>query len=269
MVAKWIPPFERARFMSFVYLANCLGVVVSLPLCGFLVEYVGWPSVFYVTGAIALVWGITWMVLMYETPSEHPRISKEELNHILEGISGEKQEDKPKKAPWLAMFKSVPLWAITIAHCGNMYGFNLLVTQLPSYLNNVMGLPLDKNTLLATLPFITRFVGSNGWSWIGDTLISRGVVSIRVSRIIFSAINSLGVGTALAIAGFQGCNAASVVGLLCIGTAMGGASTSGYMVNTHDIAPNLGGTLFGFINTFAFATAMLAPISVGLLTPDD
>lgn len=49
-----------------------------MPLCGYLCEYVGWESVFYVTGALGLAWSLAWSLLVYNGPEQHPRISAEE-----------------------------------------------------------------------------------------------------------------------------------------------------------------------------------------------
>lgn len=42
----------------------------------------GWPSVFYVFGALSLVWGIFWFLLVRDRPEEHPRVSTDELTYI-------------------------------------------------------------------------------------------------------------------------------------------------------------------------------------------
>ena len=42
------------------------------------------------------------------------------------------------------MLLSVPLWAITIAHSGVMFGLHLMITQLPIFLSSIMGLSIKQ-----------------------------------------------------------------------------------------------------------------------------
>lgn len=49
MTAVWIPPVDRSKFMANM-MASSLGAAVTMPLCGYLIEYIDWQSVFYVTG---------------------------------------------------------------------------------------------------------------------------------------------------------------------------------------------------------------------------
>ena len=53
-----------------------------MPASGYLCDYVGWESVFYVFGAIGIVWFIFWCFLVFDGPDVHPRISEEEKAFI-------------------------------------------------------------------------------------------------------------------------------------------------------------------------------------------
>ncbi|KAH0820738.1 hypothetical protein GEV33_002053 [Tenebrio molitor] len=53
MAIKWVSPTDMSKFLSHMT-ASSLGVAVTLPMCGYLIDYWGWPSVFYVTGLMGL-----------------------------------------------------------------------------------------------------------------------------------------------------------------------------------------------------------------------
>lgn len=54
-----------------------------MPLSGLLsVSSGGWPSIFYVFGAIGTVWCIAFLIFNYEDPNSDPRISPEEKSYI-------------------------------------------------------------------------------------------------------------------------------------------------------------------------------------------
>ena len=57
-------------------LGQQLGTILALSLSGVIADTIGWESIFYVFGAIALVWFGLWMMLIHDTPAKHPRISE-------------------------------------------------------------------------------------------------------------------------------------------------------------------------------------------------
>jgi len=68
------------------FAASSLGAALTMPMCGFLIAHLGWESVFYVTGVISIAWSLLWFVLVFDSPSEHPRIADEERRFIENAI---------------------------------------------------------------------------------------------------------------------------------------------------------------------------------------
>jgi hypothetical protein len=52
----------------------------------------GWPSIFYVFGAIGIAWFVLWWCVASATPAEHGFISEKEKNYIIEQTSSSKRE---------------------------------------------------------------------------------------------------------------------------------------------------------------------------------
>lgn len=62
-----------------------------MPLSGLLADWEfvgGWPSIFYVFGAIGTVWCIAFLLWVYEDPEKHPSISEDEKKYILSSLWG-------------------------------------------------------------------------------------------------------------------------------------------------------------------------------------
>lgn len=62
-----------------------------MPLSGLLSEYGfdgGWPSIFYVFGAVGCVWSVAFLFSVYEDPSSHPRIDEKEKKYIISSLGG-------------------------------------------------------------------------------------------------------------------------------------------------------------------------------------
>nr|XP_045602405.1 sialin-like [Procambarus clarkii] len=269
MVARWVPPLERPRFMSFTYMSNTLGTIITLPLCAVIIAWAGWAAVFYVTGAISLVWVALWAVLMHDSPQEHPSISSRERDYILQAIKKGTTQHKPRNIPWRSILTSGPLWATHIAHIGSMFGFNLLLTQLPTYMDSVLGFSIKTNGLLSALPFLTQFLGSLASGVVGDWFLTRRLITLNASRKLFATTSLVVPGVVLVAVGYVGCRTTLAVALFPIGTAFSGAICSGHLANHLDLAPNLAGTALGVSNTLAYMVSMCVPVVVGVMTPNN
>jgi MFS family permease len=100
--ARWAPPMERSKLATMSYSGAYVGTIVSMPLSGWLCESsYGWPSVFYLCGALGVVWFVLWICLVHSSPSTHPRISRVELDFI-EGTLRNETAGKDSTAPLLS-----------------------------------------------------------------------------------------------------------------------------------------------------------------------
>lgn len=96
----------------------------------------GWPGIFYISGALGVVWSVAFFVFGSNSPSEYSSITKAEREYI-ESMPGS-SNDKNKIIPWREIFKSKPFWALLISHCAQNWGFWTLLTQTPSYMKHVL-----------------------------------------------------------------------------------------------------------------------------------
>ncbi|XP_069105865.1 sialin-like [Argopecten irradians] len=93
MQGKWTPEMERSFLPIISSSGATIGSVVVLPVTGILCDSSflgGWPSAFYVFGGVSVLWFIFWHFLIYETPSDHPRITAAEEIYI-ESTASEKK----------------------------------------------------------------------------------------------------------------------------------------------------------------------------------
>lgn len=88
MLSKWTPVSEKNSLVSFVFSGTQFAPLMMLPTAGLLASSAGgWPSVFYASGAIALIWVLTWSLIGANSPAEHKSISKEERDFIIGSLS--------------------------------------------------------------------------------------------------------------------------------------------------------------------------------------
>lgn len=89
MIAHWAPLEERSRMTNMIFSGIPLGTAITMIIGGYLLGAFGWPSLFYTAGICTFIWFIFWCFLVYDHPSEHPRIGADELNYIQTGLSGQ------------------------------------------------------------------------------------------------------------------------------------------------------------------------------------
>ena len=64
-----------------------MGTILGIPLSGFLAASLGWEAVFYVEGSMVIFFVGAWMIIAYDSPAQHPRISTKEKLYIEKNTS--------------------------------------------------------------------------------------------------------------------------------------------------------------------------------------
>lgn len=83
LLSRWAPPSERGRIGTYCYAGAQFGTVVMLSTSGILAaSFMGWPSIFYISGACGIVWSVVWFFVGGNSPGEYKKISPEEKEFI-------------------------------------------------------------------------------------------------------------------------------------------------------------------------------------------
>ncbi|GLV41829.1 uncharacterized protein CBL_13561 [Carabus blaptoides fortunei] len=270
LLAKWIPPSERGRLGTFVYAGAQFGTVIAMPVSGYLAESsIGWPSIFFVFGAAGIIWSVAWYLLGANDPSDHSSISQEEKKYI-ESSLGVAPEEKRVPTPWIAMLTSLPMWALTIAHLGQNWGFWTLLTQMPTYMKNVLHFDIKENGVLSALPYLVMWLMSFVFSAVSDYIINNKILSVVVARKIGNTIGTWIPAVALISLGYITSEQTEVaVSLLTIAVGINSAVYVGFQVNHIDLAPKHAGTMMGITNAAANVFSIIGPIVGGLIVTDE
>ncbi|XP_046965584.1 putative inorganic phosphate cotransporter isoform X1 [Vanessa cardui] len=267
MLAKWIPPNERSRMGAAVYAGAQFGTVISMPLSGLLSAYGfagGWPSIFYVFGVIGTIWCIAFLFFVSEDPEHCPSIKETEKKYILSSLWGAAGSSSPP-IPWSKILFSMPFWAIMLAHMGQNYGYETLMTELPTFMRQVLHFSIKDNGFVSALPYLCMWLFSMFISVVADWMLSSGRFNHTQVRKIINSIGEYGPAIGLFIAANTGCNPAATVAILAVGVGLNGGIYSGFKVNHLDISPRFAGILMAFTNCLANLTGLLAPIVAGYI----
>ena len=145
--------YFNALHSTLSFTGSQAGTIIAFPIAGVICNSLGWEWVFYIQGGACLVWVIVWWIFVSDRPSTNRFITMEEKQYI---ESDQKTSSKPPPIPWKSLLTSMPFWAILVANFGNNWGFHLLLTELPIYMETILRLDINSNALLSALPYACK-----------------------------------------------------------------------------------------------------------------
>ncbi|XP_069106176.1 sialin-like isoform X1 [Argopecten irradians] len=267
MQGKWLPRLERAFLSNIANAGAHFGNVICLPVAGYL-SYSnvlgGWPSGFYIFGGVAILWFFFWHFLIYETPAEHTRISKDERDYIQRTTGVRYHKSYP--TPWKAILKSPAMWAITLTAFLQTWGIYVTHTTLPRYMHNIQKFDIAQDGLLMSFTNVVDIISGVAGSWFADFILKKRWLSTVAVRKILNTTGLLSAALCLPFISLAGCDHVTVVALIIFGNGMLGICGSGIWVNILDIGNNFSGLTMGLANFAANLSGVIAPYFVGVMT---
>jgi len=246
LFTHWVPQAERSRagvrFLSGVPLGQVVGFIGT----GWIIAHWNWPMAFYVFGAIGLVWVTAWQARITDDPASDPHVAPKELALLR---ARENETRSSPKIPWRTFLTAPAVWAIFVTHfCAN-WGLYLLLSWLPSYFREALGLSISNAGLFAAAPWLAAFITSNLWAIMADKVIARGAPVLLMRRLSSGA--GL-IGFALFLLLLRDVHVpTTALALVCAATATLGIAWSGFPANWMDVAPRHAAVLAGISNTIA------------------
>ncbi|MBI2842254.1 MAG: MFS transporter [Armatimonadetes bacterium] len=179
-MSEWFPTKERSLAIGSFNTGSSIGAMVSPMVCAWLYLAYGWQAMFVIVGSIGFLWIIGWMKI-YRRPSEHPRITQEELAYIQDSRTDEKPAVEARKLSYLEVIKIRQVWGVLLMRTFAEQVWWFCQTWLPTYFFQDRGLDLKKMAFFVMLSFVMADVGNVFGGWTSSTLIKRGW-SINAAR---------------------------------------------------------------------------------------
>uniref|UniRef100_A0A182QI69 Major facilitator superfamily (MFS) profile domain-containing protein n=1 Tax=Anopheles farauti TaxID=69004 RepID=A0A182QI69_9DIPT len=269
MAGQWIPPNERSKFVT-AYLGSSVGVALNFPLFGYIIAWTSWEYVYHFCGIFGTVWYLAWLYYVYDSPAEHPRIHPNERKYIESslGISERKdmrEEQREHRTPWKRIMLSKALWMTIIAQWGGIWGLFTLMTQAPTYFNNVHGWNIEMTGLLSGIPHLCRMLFAYVFSIIGDHMLKHELMSRTGVRKMGGTLCCVVNGIFVFVLACSGCNSLMATIFLTLATTVHGAVSTGPLANLVDMSPRYAGILLGISGMISVVPGFISPIIVGML----
>jgi MFS transporter, ACS family, D-galactonate transporter len=271
VVATWFPQSERAMATGTYTVGEYIGLAFFSPFLFALMGAFGWRSLFYVVGAVGLVFGLVWW-FCYREPRDHPAANAAELDYIEAGggLTHRKNsvdETKPQSSgfEWRTIGQLLKHRQLTGICLGQFAGNSTLVfflTWFPTYLATERHMAWLKIGFFAIMPFIAASIGVMFGGTFSDWLLRRGV-SPNVARKL-PIIAGLLLASTIVLANYVESNVTVIVILSVAFFAQGMAALGWTLVS--DIAPDgLLGVTGGIFNFAANLAGIITPLAVGLI----
>lgn len=267
---KWAPLQERGRLTALVYGGQALGTVLGLPITGFIASSrFGWPGIFRFYGLLSGMMGGLWWYIGAESPATHPLISPAERRYIESGLGLKEGQNKVNASvPWRKILTSRAMWGIVVAHIGHTWCQVILYTEVPAYMDKVMGVDIRTNGILTALPFLVMFFTNFLFSYLTDHIINKRYLSVTNTRKLANTIGCWPPAICFVLLAYSSDNVFVVETLLIIIGAFKIAGHFGFQVNHIDVAPNFAGAMMGISNFASNGVASFAPLAAGYILTD-
>ncbi|KAH8328115.1 hypothetical protein KR067_004136 [Drosophila pandora] len=265
LLSAWAPATERGKLGALVMGGCQMGSIAGNLFSGLILDRYDWPWVFYIFGAVAVLWFLLFTLLCFSYPHSHPFIKPKEREFLMNEIPQPKE--KPP-VPWKAILTNVPMWSLIICQIGHDWGFFVMVTDLPKYMANVMRFSIKSNGFYSSLPYVVMWIVALSSGFAADAIIKNGCMSTTNIRKILTGIAAFGPGIFIVAASYAGCNRPLVVGLFTIAMGTMGSYYAGMKLTPLDMSPNYAGTLMAMTNGIAAICGFVAPYVVGVMTPN-
>jgi MFS transporter, ACS family, hexuronate transporter len=170
--AQWFPRRERAFATSLFNSGANVGALLAPAAVPFLAIHYGWGMPFIVAGVAGFIWLGFWL-MMYDVPEQHPKVSAEELEHIL---SDREPVNGTAKMRWIDLLGYKQVWAIVLARFLTDPVWWFFLIWLPDYFKATRSLDIKHSwPLLVTIygiitvlsifgGWVTGHLARSGWS---------------------------------------------------------------------------------------------------------
>ena len=191
----WYPRRERGLVQGVTHSASRLGAALAPPIVVLIMSEFGWRPVFYICGAVGLLWSLWWAISYRNLPEEHGLVNRAELQAIrgldASGAINPPPMEQQTNVPWGTLVRSGNMWAIMFAYFTYVYCLWIFLSWLPSYLIEVRHFTLIKVGLFASLPLFAGVIGDTVGGVATDWLLKVSG-SARIGRRVVAIVGLLG-----------------------------------------------------------------------------
>jgi ACS family hexuronate transporter-like MFS transporter len=180
VVAEWFPTNERATAMGIINGGTAIGAIAAPPLIAVILIYTNWRLIFFVTGALGLLWTLWWR-RVYFPPGEHPALTETERAKIEAGVALLPGATESRRLRWMELLRIRETWGLVAAKTLSDGAGYFYLFWLPKYLFDARGFNIKAVGATAGIPHVAAGIGCLLGGWFSSYLLRRRY-SLDVAR---------------------------------------------------------------------------------------
>jgi MFS family permease len=152
IIREWFPASERGFANGIFGAGSAAGPAIGAIAISYLVASFGWRTGFIAAGSVGFIWLLAW-VLMFDQPERVRWLSTTERQKILRERDGGRDTAVVAASSLAYLLRQRSVWGLFLTQGTEVYGGYMLLTWLPSYLQQAKGLSVMNAGMLTAVPF--------------------------------------------------------------------------------------------------------------------
>jgi MFS family permease len=260
-VSLWTPLRERSTANGLVNAGALLGIALTYPAFGALMDQVGWPMAFVYCGAALIFFAILWYVLAADAPTGHPWTNTAERELIAEDNSTPARTRATLREV-LRLFGNRSLVLLTLSYGMLGYMQYMFFYWIEYYFGNVLKLPDSESRQAAFIVSIAMAIGMVTGGWVSDRLC-HWLGFNSGARLI--AIVGMGLSAGFCRLGVSMTDPNDVIWCFSLATGALGLCEGIFWTMAPALEPRNGGLACALLNTGGNGIGLLAPVITPIL----
>ena len=156
--SEWFPAKERSIAVGYFNVGSSIGGMIAPPLVVWCIIMHSWQLAFIITGALSLIWAISWLVF-YKHPKDQKKLSTEERAYILDGQEAQHQTTNGKKMSAMQILRNRQFWGIALPRFLAEPAWGTFNAWIPLFMFKVYGFNLKEIAMFAWMPMLFADLG--------------------------------------------------------------------------------------------------------------
>ncbi len=177
IIREWFPASERGFANAIFGAGSAAGPAIGAIAISWIVATWGWRLGFICAGSIGFIWVALWYFI-FDKPEKATWLSPAERSKILTERDGEaagSKAEQPASSLWyLLRLRSV--WGLFLTQGCEVYFGYMLLTWLPTYLQQAKGLSVMNAGMLTAVPFGAASLIAVGLGKLSDRVLTKEAV---------------------------------------------------------------------------------------------
>ncbi len=255
-VSLWLPLTSRSTANGLVTAGALIGIAVTAPGFGWLMDLLDWPAAFMISGGAMMAFSVVWFLFATDDAAGHPRANAAE-KRLVALMSVPPSGTRASPGDFVSLFRNRALLLLASSYAAYSYFQYLFFYWIDFYFGKELKLPDDESRRATFIVMIAMAAGMAAGGLLTDHLSRR--IGVRSSCRSIAMCGML-VSAACAWLGIAAKDPHDVIVLFSLALGALGMCEGIFWTSAPALEPAKGGIACAFLNTIGNLGGSLAPI---------